>query len=145
MTIICCLPSLPVEVFWYLLTPLRRYYLRLRYASRRAASTRCRLGSRAQAIDYALTGACFHAGEIRVLDSSLCTKLSCIGKRDDSWVARSSFRNAFDRCGARQESGLAHFCSRGRRPRVPLKIQSKSALRLLTLLLDLCVFGSQQI
>src|SRR5438094_8513398 len=27
---------------------------------------------KSQAIDYALTGACFHAGEIRVLDSSLC-------------------------------------------------------------------------
>jgi hypothetical protein len=25
MTIICCLPSLPVEVFWHLLTPLQRY------------------------------------------------------------------------------------------------------------------------
>src|SRR5207253_8284360 len=32
-----------------------------------------------QAIDSALIRACFHAGEIRVLDPSLCTKLSCIG------------------------------------------------------------------
>ena len=49
-----------------------------------------------------------------------------LGKRDDSRVARSSFRNAFDRCGARQESGLAHFCSRGREPR-SLKDQRDTA------------------
>jgi hypothetical protein len=67
MTIICCLPSLPVEIFWHLLTPFRRLYLRLRYDSRRAAST-LPLGSRAERFEYALTRACFHAGEICVLD-----------------------------------------------------------------------------
>ena len=42
-------------------------YLRLRYDSRGAASTRCSLGVKSRAIEYALTRACFHAGEIRVL------------------------------------------------------------------------------
>jgi hypothetical protein len=42
------------------------------------------------AIDYALTRACFHAGEIRVLDSSLCTKLSCIGEA--RWFVGRSFK-----------------------------------------------------
>jgi len=44
-------------------------YLRLRYDSRRAASTRCRLGQ-GQAIDYATCRPCFRAGEIRILKSN---------------------------------------------------------------------------
>jgi hypothetical protein len=34
MIIICCLPNLPVEIFWHLLTPLQRYICA--YATTRA-------------------------------------------------------------------------------------------------------------
>jgi len=75
MTIIRCLPGLPVEVFGIcslLSSVLSAPTLRLETG---------RLNSllswvKSQAIDYALTRACFHAGEIRVLDSSgviICT------------------------------------------------------------------------
>ena len=71
MTIIRCLPGLPVEVFGIcslLSSVLSAPTLRLETG---------RLNSllswvKSQAIDYALASACFHAGEMRVLDSSLC-------------------------------------------------------------------------
>ena len=79
MTSICCLPSLPVEylgICSLLSSVISPPMLRLETS---------RLNSlpswvKSQGIDYALTGACFHAGEIRVLDSSLCTKLFCNGE-----------------------------------------------------------------
>ena len=99
MTIICCLPSLPVEVFWHLLTPLQRYIPpTVRLETSRLNSLPSWVKSRA--IEYAFTRTCFHAGEIRVLDSSLCTKLSCIGEAR-RFVGRSfnfQKRKRLDRC-----------------------------------------------
>ena len=107
MTIICCLPSLPVEVFWHLLTPLQRYIPpTVRLETSRLNSLPSWVKSRA--IEYAFTRACFHAGEIRVLDSSLCTKLSCIGEAR-RFVGRSfnfQKRKRLDRCSVRQQSRL---------------------------------------
>src|SRR4029077_19703333 len=89
-------------------------YLRVLYASRRATSTRCRLGSRAKRLTTLSPVHAFMLARSSFSIQACVQSYPALGKRDDSWVARSSFRNAFDRCGARQESGLAHFCSRGR-------------------------------
>jgi hypothetical protein len=69
MTIICCLPSLPVEIFGFeALFPsvISAHTLRLEIG---------RLNSlppwvKSQAIHYALTRACFRAGKIRIANSS---------------------------------------------------------------------------
>src|SRR5213080_2940373 len=69
-------------------------YLRLCYASRRAASTRCRLGSRAKRLT---TLSPVHASMLARSAFSIqaCVQsYSAMGKRDDSRVARSSSRNA---------------------------------------------------
>jgi hypothetical protein len=63
MTIICCLPSLPVEVLSSVISAPT-----LRLETGRLNSLPSWVKS--QAIDYALTRACFRAGEIRILDSS---------------------------------------------------------------------------
>src|SRR5258705_10646508 len=111
MTIICCLPSLPVEVFCAFAHSSPALYLRLRYASRRAASTRCRLGSRARRLTTLSPVHAFMLGRSAFSIQACVQSYPALGKRDDSWVTHSSFRNDFDRSGARQESGLAHFCS----------------------------------
>ena len=69
MTIICCLASLPVEVFWHLLAPFRRYICA--YATTRDGRTQlAAVLVKSQTIDYAFTRACFRAREIRILGSS---------------------------------------------------------------------------
>src|SRR4029453_17770158 len=107
MTIICCLPSLPVEVFWHLLTPLQRYISA--YATPRDEPPQLAAVLGQEPSDYyALTGACFHAGEIRVLDSSRSFE-----SQTQSVFHRHAQRNSSRRRDARQESRLPHCRSRG--------------------------------
>src|SRR4029450_12926283 len=121
MTIICCLPSLPVEVFGIcslLSSVISPPTFRLETS---------RLNSlpswvKSQAIDYALTGACFHAGEIRVLDSSRSFE-----SQTQSVFHRHAQRNSSRRRDARQESRLPHCRSRGRGPRPFLKARRPSS------------------
>src|SRR5882762_10982560 len=68
MTIICCLPCLPVEVFGIcslLSSVISAPTLRLETGGLNSLPS----WVKSQAIDYALTRACFRAGEIRILDS----------------------------------------------------------------------------
>src|SRR5207248_10978878 len=92
VAIICCLPSLPVEVFGIcalLSSVISAPTLRLGTGPLNSLPS----WVKSQAIDDALTRACFHAGEIRVLDSSLCRVILHLGNRDDSCVTVSSSRD----------------------------------------------------
>ena len=128
MTIICCLPSLPVEVFWHLLTPSPALYLRLFYDSRRAASTCCRLGSRAERLTTLSPVHAFMLARSAFSIQACVQSYPALGKRDDSWVARSSSRNVVSfssactskrflspRCASAIQ--ITHRCKCGRRQR----------------------------
>src|ERR1051325_1933693 len=67
MTIICCLPVYRSRYFG-ICSLLSGGYICAYATTRDGPPQLCRLGSRAERFDYALTCACFHAGEICVLD-----------------------------------------------------------------------------